>query len=58
MTKQDIMKMKNSGEIMSALARNREIWDEELSTHLKNVKRQENLEKFGEPDIIYTPPKK
>ena len=57
MTKQDILKMKNSVEIMSALARNRDIWDEELSTHLKNMKRQENIGKFGESDIIYTPPK-
>lgn len=58
MTKQEIMKMKNTGEIMSALARNRDIWDEELSNHLKNMKRKENLENFGEPDIIHTPPRR
>lgn len=57
MTKQEIMKMKNPGEIMRALAQNCDIWDEELSVHLKNMKRQGNLRKFGEQDIIYTPPK-
>ena len=57
MTKQEIIKMKNSSGIMRALAQNRDIWDEELSNHLKNVKRKENFENFGESDVIYTPPK-
>jgi len=57
MTKQEILKMNNSGDIMRALAQNRDIWDEDTSNHLKKIKRQENLEHFGEADIIYTPPK-
>lgn len=57
MTKQEIMKMTDSANIMRALAQNRDIWDEELSNHLREVKRQENLERFGEADPIYTPAK-
>ena len=58
MTKQEIMNMKDSKEIMRALAANREIWDEELSNHLRDVKRCENERRFGDADIIYTPPKR
>ena len=58
MTKQEIMNMKDSQEIMRALASNRDIWDEELSNHLRDTKRRENLERFGEKDIVYTPPKR
>ncbi len=58
MTKEDILNMENSREIMRALAENREIWDEELSNHLCDVKRKENAEKFGDADIIYTPSKR
>ena len=57
MTKQEIMNMKGSQEIMRALAHNRGIWDEDLSNHLRDIKRRENIERFGEPDVIYTPPK-
>ena len=58
MTKQEIMNMEDSQEIMGALAANRDIWDEELSNHLRTIKRRENLERFGDADIIYTPPKR
>lgn len=57
MTKQEIMKMKNPGEIMRALAQNRSIWDEDLSDHLKNMKRRENLVNFGDAGIVHTPPR-
>ena len=58
MTKQDILKMTNSQDIMQAMATHRELWDEDLSNHLKNAKRKENEIKFGDADVIYTPPKK
>ena len=56
MTKQDILHMHDSKEIMIALAHNRNLWDEELSNHLREVKRKENLVRFGDADVIYRPP--
>ena len=58
MTKQDVLKLSTSKEIMKALAEHRELWDEDLSNHLRNIKRKENEDKFGEADVIYTPPRK
>lgn len=42
---------------MRALAENRDIWDEELSNHLRDVKRLENRQRFGDADVLYTPQK-
>lgn len=58
MTEQDILKMNKSRDIMRALANAPELWSQETSDHLKNVKRQEDFERFGDPDILYTPPKR
>lgn len=58
MTIQDILKMDNSRDIMRALAGAPELWSQETSDHLKNIKRKENFERFGDPDILYTPPKR
>lgn len=58
MTKQEIMSMESSQEIMRALADNRDIWDEDLSNHLRDIKRRENNRRFGDADAIYTPPKR
>lgn len=58
MTVQDVLKMDNSRDIMRALAGNPELWSQETSDHLKNIKRKENFERFGDPDILYTPPKR
>lgn len=58
MTKQDILKMDMSQDIMRALANNPELWDSELSAHLRNIKRKENTERFGSPDVLHTPAKK
>ena len=55
MTKQEILNMNNSRNIMRALAENRDIWDEELSNHLRDVKRLENRQRFGDADVLYTP---
>lgn len=57
MTKQEILNMNNSRNIMRALAENRDIWDEELSNHLRDVKRLENRQRFGDADVLYTPQK-
>lgn len=58
MTKQDILNMTTSRDIMKAMAANRSIWDEDLSNHLRDVKRQENAARFGDADAIYTPNKR
>lgn len=58
MTVQDILKMDNSREIGKALAKFPELWSQETSDHLKNIKRKEDAERFGDPDILYTPPKR
>ena len=60
MTKQDILALSTSREIMKALAANRDLWDEDLDKHLRNVKRKENAEMFGrgEEDTIYRPAKR
>lgn len=57
MTKQDVLELSTSKEIMKALAEHRELWDEDLSNYLRNTKRKENENRFGEADVIYTPPK-
>lgn len=57
MTKQDILALTTTREIMKAMADYRALWDEELSNHLRDIKRKENLERFGEADVIYRPPK-
>ena len=58
MTKQDILNMKERGDVMKALATNPDLWDKELDDHLKAVSRQALLDKFGTDDVLYTPPKK
>lgn len=58
MTKQDILQLTTSQEIMRALTDHRELWDEDLSDHLRDIKRRENHERFGDADVIYTPPRR
>lgn len=58
MTVQDILKMDNTRDIGRALAKSPELWCQETSDHLRNIKRKENFERFGDPDILYTPPKR
>jgi hypothetical protein len=58
MTKQDILNMHDSKQIMRALANNPDIWDKELSDHLRTTKRKENVERFGDADVLYTPPRR
>lgn len=58
MTKQDILNMKNRGEVMKALAMNPDLWDKELDDHLKDVSKKALAEQFGTADVLYTPPKK
>lgn len=58
MTKQDILEMNKSRNIMDALAKHPELWDKEISDHLRNSKRKENLERFGDADFLYRPLKK
>lgn len=57
MTEQDVLNMDKSRDIMRALANTPELWSQKTSDHLKNIKRKENVERFGDPDILYTPPK-
>lgn len=57
-TKQDILALLSSQSIMKAMAYHPEFWDQELSEHLREVKRAENLKRFGDADIIYTPQKR
>lgn len=57
MTEQDVLNMDNSRDIMRALANTPELWSQTTSDHLKSIKRKENVERFGDPDILYTPPK-
>lgn len=40
MTKQDILDMKTSKEIMDTLFTNAELWDDEVNEHLKSVKKK------------------
>lgn len=58
MTKEDILKMNNSKDIMVALSHSPELWSEETSNHLRDTKRNENIKRFGDADVLYTPPKK
>ena len=58
MTKQDVLKMDKSQDIMKALANQPELWDADVSNHLRDTKRNENLERFGDADILHTPPKR
>ena len=57
MTRQDILNMNTSQDIRKALAKHPQLWDEEVSNHLRDTKRKENKRRFGEADVIYTPPK-
>ena len=55
MTKQDILNMKTTAEIMKALATHRELWDEEVNEHLKSVAKKKLVDTFGDSDVVYTP---
>ena len=57
MTKKDVLKKTTTREIMKALAKEPGLWDEEVSNHLKSIKKRENERRFGEADIIYRPEK-
>lgn len=58
MTKQDILNMKTTAEIMRTLKTHQELWDEEVNEHLKAVAKKKLLDQFGSDDVIYTPPRK
>ena len=55
MTKQEILNMNTSRDIMKALSEHRGLWDQELNEHLRCVKRLENERRFGDADAIFTP---
>ena len=57
-TKQQILNMSTSKDIMKALAEHRQLWNEDTSNHLKRIKRIENEARFGDADVLYTPPKR
>lgn len=58
MTKQDILNMKTSKEIMATLFTHSELWDEEVNEHLKKVAKKEKLEQYGSEDFLPTPRKR
>ena len=58
MTKQDILNMNTTKEIMETFMTHRELWDEEVNEHLKAVARKKLIERFGSADVTYTPPRK
>ena len=58
MTKQDILNMDKTQDIMKALANAPELWSEDVSNHMLNIKRKKNIAEHGEADILYTPAKK
>ncbi len=51
------MNISTSKDIMKAFAEHRELWDEDTSNHLKQIKRKENEARFSDADVLYTPPK-
>lgn len=58
MTKQDILNMKTTAEVMKTLATHRDLWDEEVNEHLKRLAKKKLVDKFGDSDVAYTPPMK
>lgn len=58
MTKQDILKMENSKEIMKTLMTHRELWDSDVNEHLKKMAKQRLKDMFSADDVIYTPAKR
>ena len=55
MTKQDILQMNNSLDISKALAENRDLWCQETSDHLRDVKRKEDIAQYGTEFIFIDP---
>ena len=58
MTKQDILNLDSSQDIMLALHENRELWDPETTAHLAMIARKENFEQYGNPYVLVTPLKR
>lgn len=58
MTKQDILNMKDSKEIMKTLMTHRELWDSDVNEHLKKMSKQRIKDMFSDDDVIYTPAKR
>lgn len=58
MTKQDILNMKSSKEIMNTMFSNSDLWDEEVNEHLKKTKKAENKKEYGSEDFLPTPNKR
>lgn len=58
MTKQDIMNLTSSYEIMKTLFSNPELWDEEVNDRLKKLAKEENKAKYGVEEIYVTLPRR
>lgn len=58
MTKEHILRLTKSQDIMKALAEDFSLLDQEISDHLRDIKKKELIARFGSDDILYTPAKK
>ena len=50
MTKQDIFRLKDSHEIISAMLKNPNLIDDEISEYQKNVSKREHIEEHGDTE--------
>ena len=55
MTKQDILKLKTSKEVMPTLKTHPKLWDEEVCAYSVKLAQKESLEKYGDENFSPTP---
>lgn len=58
MTKQDILRMTNSHEIINTMLKNPHLIDDEISEYQKKVSKREHIDEYGDSEIHIDPLKK